>query len=78
MASSLYLGIFFVRMETASGTARSADTRQPTPQPAPQHHAGVAATYAMVCLIAALLADDHRARFHGPEPRRLPVAAVVV
>ena len=32
----------------------------------------------MVCLIAALLAYDHQARFRGPEPRRLPVAAVVV
>ena len=50
------------RRETAGGTARSADTRQPTPQSAPQHHAGVAAVYALVCLIAALLAYDHQAR----------------
>ena len=49
-----------------------------TPQPAPQHHAGVAAAYALVCLIAALLAYDHQARFRGPEPRRLPAAAFVV
>ena len=61
-------GDFFVRIETASGTARSANTRQLTPQPAPQHHAGVAAMYALVGLIAALLAYDHRARFRGPEP----------
>ena len=77
-ASSRYLGIFFAIIETASGTACSADIGQPTPQPAPQHHAGVAAMYALACLTAALLAYDHRARFRGPEPMRLPVAGVVV
>ena len=66
------------REETASGTARSADIRQPTPLPAPQHDAGVAAMYALICLSAALLAYDYQARFRGPEPRRLPVGAVVV
>ena len=58
-----------------SKTACSADTRQPTPLPVAQHHAGVAVHLRFGMATRTSLSLRHQARFCGPEPWHLAIAA---
>ena len=54
------------REERPHARPGTAQHQTPHTTAATQHHAGVAAWYALVCLIAALLAYEHQARFSDP------------